>query len=94
MFTSRNIRPLTEFLRRSKELTARMEANHEPLALTINGTVKLVVMEAEAYEQMVERDRAHRLAELESALRQVENGETLPIAQVRERAKARYGVSD
>ncbi len=93
MYRTRNIRPLTEFLRHSKELTARVESEREPLALTVNGKVKLVVLDAEAYEELVDLDRQRRLSELEAALAQIETGETHSLEAVRERARARYDVS-
>jgi hypothetical protein len=52
-----DILSLTEFHRHSREHIARLRATGRPEVLTINGRAELVVQDASAYQELIERVR-------------------------------------
>ena len=52
MINTQHIHPLTEFLRNSKAFTDRIDQEKEPVGLTVNGKVKLVLMDSETFEAL------------------------------------------
>jgi len=91
MIKPRNIESLTNFQKRSKEIIAQLEASGEPMVLTVNGKAKLVIQDASAYEANAFPfdAKAAREAVLE-ALKQVDSGKTIPLADVAAEMKSKY----
>jgi prevent-host-death family protein len=58
LLDTRQIHPLTDFLRNHKKYVARIEKTAAPLILTVNGKASVVVQDAENYQKLVEL--AHR----------------------------------
>ncbi|MFK0734392.1 MAG: type II toxin-antitoxin system Phd/YefM family antitoxin [Gloeotrichia echinulata GP01] len=56
-----NIQTLTDFKRNAKEYVERIKSTNSPLVLTVNGKAEVVVYEAQAFQQML--DRLHYLEE-------------------------------
>ena len=52
MIHTQHIHPMTEFLRNSKAFTERIEQLKEPVGLTVNGKVKLVLMDSDTFEEL------------------------------------------
>lgn len=48
-----NIFPLTDFKRNTKDFLKRMKKSDSPLVLTVNGEAKLVVQDAESYQELL-----------------------------------------
>ncbi|MDX2213177.1 MAG: type II toxin-antitoxin system Phd/YefM family antitoxin [Oculatellaceae cyanobacterium bins.114] len=55
MIKLENIHPLTDFKRNAKEFVERIKATKSPLVLTINGKAEVIVQDATAFQEMVER---------------------------------------
>jgi len=55
MIKIQDILSLTEFHRHSREHIARLRATGRPQVLTVNGRAELVVQDASAYQQLLER---------------------------------------
>lgn len=93
MIDCRKTHSLTEFVRNSKAFADRIEQEHEPIGLTVNGKVKLVVLDADSFEAMssaVERQRfVEAIREGEQAIR---DGRVLSADEVYEGLKLRYGL--
>lgn len=54
-----NIQTLTDFKRNAKDYVERIKATKSPLVLTVNGKAEVVVQEAQAFQDMMDRlDRA------------------------------------
>ena len=63
MINTQKIHPLTEFLRNSKAFTDRIDLEKEPVGLTVNGKVKLVLMDSETFEKLSAIQDQQRLIE-------------------------------
>ncbi|AUB37000.1 Antitoxin component YafN of the YafNO toxin-antitoxin module, PHD/YefM family [Nostoc flagelliforme CCNUN1] len=58
-----NIQTLTHFKRNAKDYLERIKSTKSPLVLTVNGKAEVVVHEAQAFQQMIDK-----LARLEEEL--------------------------
>jgi prevent-host-death family protein len=54
-----DIHSLTDFKRRTSELVQQLHLTRRPIVLTVNGRPEVVVQEASAYQQLL--DRLHAL---------------------------------
>jgi prevent-host-death family protein len=50
-----NIQTLTDFKRNAKEYVERIKATKSPLVLTVNGKAEVVVQEAQAFQDTIDR---------------------------------------
>jgi prevent-host-death family protein len=76
MLSLRSIHSLTDFQRRTRELIRQMEESGDALVLTVNGKAKLVVQDAGAYEEMLERlERAEAAAALRRGIEEFDRGQ-------------------
>jgi prevent-host-death family protein len=50
-----DIHSLTDFKRRTSDLVAQLHETKRPIVLTVNGRPEVVVQEAEAYQQLLDR---------------------------------------
>jgi prevent-host-death family protein len=81
-----NIKTLTDFKRNAKDYVERIKATKSPLVLTVNGKAEVVVHEAQAFQEMMDRLeqaeeelRSLKLEalrhEIEIGIEQLENGQ-------------------
>ena len=93
MLETREIHPLTDFLRNHKTHMARLKETKTPEVLTVNGRAEVVVIDASSYHDLV--DRLHHMETL-TAIREgiasAERGELKPAEQVFSELKAKYGI--
>ncbi len=61
---SRDIHPLTAFLRNTNDFTNRMKKTRQPVILILNGKAEVVVQDAKSYQKSL--DRMQRLELLEA----------------------------
>lgn len=54
MIKTRNIRPVTEFARNTREHIKRLRRTGEPEVLTVNGQAAVIVQDAEAYQKLLD----------------------------------------
>ncbi|MGH7243971.1 MAG: hypothetical protein ACREJD_11175 [Phycisphaerales bacterium] len=91
MFQPPDIRPLTEFQREAKSHIARLKKTGRAEILTVNGRAAVVVQDAASYQRLCElADRAREIAEVESAIRQVDAGLTRPFEEFAAETRARF----
>ena len=55
MNLAQDVLPLTEFREKSKHFVAQLEETRRPLILTVNGRAKLVVMDVQVYQELIDR---------------------------------------
>ena len=53
MLDIKNIHPVTEFARKTREYVERLQQTGEPEVLTVNGKAAIVVQDAEAYQKLL-----------------------------------------
>ncbi|MGA2597425.1 MAG: type II toxin-antitoxin system Phd/YefM family antitoxin [Bryobacteraceae bacterium] len=94
MLETRNVHPLTDFLRNHKAHVTRLKKTRAPEVLTVNGKAQLVVQDAASYQTML--DRLHHmetLAAIQEGMASAERGELKPATQVLAEMRAKYGLS-
>jgi hypothetical protein len=93
MFDTREIHPLTDFLRNHKAHVARLKESRTPEVLTVNGRAELVVQDAESYRLLLEQlHRMEMLAAIREGIASAERGELKPAEQVFSEMQAKYGL--
>jgi len=94
MLDTRDIHPLTDFLRNHKAHVTRLKETQAPEVLTVNGKAELVVQDAASYQLMLDRlQHMETLAAIQEGMASAERGELKPAAQVFDEMRAKYGVS-
>ncbi len=74
----KDIRPLTEFKRETAKFTKHLRETGKPAFLTVNGKASLVVMDANAWQDMQNRlEYADSVAGIRKGLAQIRNDEGL-----------------
>jgi prevent-host-death family protein len=85
-----DIRSLSDFKRNTTELLDRIRRTGNPLVLTINGRAEVVVQDAEAYQELL--DRVETIEALQRGFADVKAGRTKPAREVFERLRRKHGV--
>ncbi len=76
MDITQDIRPLTEFKRHTVRFMSRLKETGRPSVLTVNGKPALVVMDAEAWQDVSERlEYARTVAGIREGLEQAQDGQ-------------------
>jgi prevent-host-death family protein len=85
-----DIRSLSDFKRNTSELLDRLKKTGNPLVLTINGKAEVVVQDAEAYQELLER--VETVEGLQRGLSDVKAGRTKRAREVFGRLRRKHGV--
>jgi PHD/YefM family antitoxin component YafN of YafNO toxin-antitoxin module len=92
---TRDIDSLSNFKRRTADLTRRMKADGHPLVLTVNGKAELVVQDASAYQKLLEAvDRLEAIEGIREGLFDLKAGRTRPMRRGHAGLRKRYGLED
>ncbi len=93
MLNARHIHSLTDFLRNHKTHLARIKETRSPEVLTVNGRAEIVLLDAESFQEMMERlDRIETIEAIREGLASAERGEMKPAEQVYAEMRAKYGL--
>ncbi len=93
MFKAQDICSLSEFVRNASRHADRLRETKRPEVLTLNGSAELVVQNAQAYQDMLDRiDELETLLALDEAAAEVERGETEPAADFLARMRKELGI--
>jgi prevent-host-death family protein len=75
---ARDIDSLSEFKRNTKSFMARLKKSGSPVILTINGKAAVVVQDASAYQNLIDRENRREMEEfLRESIADVEAGRTV-----------------
>lgn len=85
-----DIRSLSDFKRNTSELLDRLKKTGNPLVLTINGNAEVVVQDAEAYQELLER--VETIERIQGGLADVKAGRTKPAREVFNRLRCKHGI--
>jgi prevent-host-death family protein len=85
-----DIRSLSDFKRKTSELIARLKSTGDPLVLTINGRAEVVVQDAGAYQDLL--DRVETIEALHRGFADVDAGRTKPARTVFNRLRRKHGI--
>lgn len=93
MDASKDIHSLTEFEHNSSALIKQLQETGQPLILTVDGTAQAVVLNAKAYQQLIElAERAPSLTSIQKSLEEIEQGKTQPVEQALDALGKKYEV--
>ena len=86
---------LVHFRDHTSEVVDRLKETGSPLVLTVDGKAEVVVQDAGAYQQLLDRaERLDTVAALREAIQAVDEGRTRPAAEVLEEIRQRHGIPD
>ena len=81
MNITKDIRPLTEFKRNTTRFISHLKDTGRPSVLTVNGKPALVVMDAEAWQDVQDHiEYARRIAGIRKGLNQARDGQGIEAA--------------
>lgn len=90
---TRDINSLSNFKRNTAEFIRQMKQTGQPVILTVNGKAELVVLDARAYQRLLElADRLETIQALKEGVEDVENGRTRPAREALEELRQRHGL--
>ncbi len=85
-----DIHPLTDFKRETAKFARQIKKTGRPLVLTVNGKAEFVVLDAAAYQELM--DRMETLEAVREGLDQADRGEGRPAAEVFADMRRKYGL--
>jgi prevent-host-death family protein len=85
-----DIRSLSDFKRNTSELLDRLKKTGNPLVLTINGKAEVVVQDAAAYQELLER--VETIEGIQRGLADVNSGRTKPAREVFSKLRRKRGI--
>lgn len=95
MKLSRDIESFTRFKRESPRFLKQLEETKEPIVLTVNGKARLVVQDAEAYEELMRiKDRVEMVAAVKKGLESMRKGEGRDADEFFAELEAKYAITE
>lgn len=77
---TKDIRPISDFKRKTPDFVKQLKKTGKPVVLTMNGRAEIVIQDAASYQRMAEVvERALEVEAIREGLREVENGDTMSI---------------
>jgi prevent-host-death family protein len=94
MISLMDIQSLTDFKRNTAKYLKKMKKSKGPVVLTVNGKAEIVVQDAKAYQEILERvERAETVAALRQGIGEFERGEGRPAREALEELRQKHGIS-
>jgi prevent-host-death family protein len=94
MIDLREIYSLTDFQRNAKQYIERTKETQKPIVLTVNGKAEVVVQDAHAYQQLLERlEYAETVAAIRKGIEEFERGQGKPAREALEELRAKHGIA-
>jgi prevent-host-death family protein len=85
-----DIRSVSDFKRNTSEILDRLKKTGNPLVLTVNGKAEVVVQDAEAYQELLER--VETIEGIRRGLADVKAGRARPALEVFNRLRRKHGI--
>jgi PHD/YefM family antitoxin component YafN of YafNO toxin-antitoxin module len=93
MFKTQDICSMSDFVRNARAHADRLRATRRPEVLTHNGAAELVVQNAEAYQELLDRlDELETLAALNEAAEEIDRGEGASAEEAEARLRKRLNI--
>lgn len=84
---------MSDFVRNARAHADRLRATRRPEVLTFNGAAELVVQNAEAYQELLDRiDELETLAALNEAAAEIDRGEGASVEEAEDRLRERLSI--
>ncbi len=93
MIDIKSIQSLTDFKRNTSEYLERMHKSGKPLVLTVNGKAECVVLDADAYQDMVDRlEYAESVRAIQEGIDSVAKHGTRPVNEFLKEMAEKYDL--
>ncbi len=93
MIRTTDIHSLSDFQRNAKTYIQQVKATKNPIAITVNGSAEVVVQDAAAYQEMLDRlEQAELVASLRTAMRDMDEGQGMSLDEFKREMDETYGV--
>lgn len=90
---SKDIQSLSDFKRNTSKFMKRMKGTGRPVVLTVNGSARIVVQDAEAYQRLLEvADRAEAIQGIREGLEAFKRGEGVPALPALDRIRKKHDI--
>lgn len=94
MINLKDIESLTAFKRNTAEYLKKIKKSGSPLVLTVNGKAEIVVQDAKAYQEMLERiERVEAVEAIRKGIESFEQGEGRPARKALKELGRKHGIS-
>jgi prevent-host-death family protein len=94
MISLDDIQSLTDFKRNTAKYMKKMKKSKGPVVLTVNGKAEIIVQDARAYQEILDRvERAETVAALKQGIQEFERGQGRPARQALEELRRKHGIS-
>ncbi len=94
MINVKDIQSLTDFKRHTVQYLKQMKKTGDPMVLTVNGRAELIVQDAEAYQELLERvEYAETVAAPRQGIQDFEQGNFRPAREALEELRQKHGIS-
>ncbi|MBE9082839.1 type II toxin-antitoxin system Phd/YefM family antitoxin [Tolypothrix sp. LEGE 11397] len=89
-----NIHSLSEFQRNTKHYVSQIQESKKPLVLTVNGEAQLVVQDAKAYQNLLDRlEYMETVAALKEGIHQIEAGQGVSAKEALQALRKKHDIS-
>ena len=94
MIDIKSIQSLTDFKRNTNEHLERLRRSGKPLVLTVNGKAECVVLDADSYQELVDRiDYAESVRAIQEGIDSVAKYGALPAREALNKLAKKHGIS-
>ena len=91
----RDIESLSNFKRNTAQFVEQLRETGSPVVLTINGKAELVVQDAKSYQRLMELvERLEAIEAIREGMKELDEGKGISLANFKEHARSKHGVSD
>ncbi len=95
MIKLKNIQSLTSFKRNTAGSVEQIKKTKSPIVLTVNGKAELVVLDANEYEEMLEKiEQAETIRAIKTGIEAFEKGEYKLARKALTELQKKYDISD
>jgi PHD/YefM family antitoxin component YafN of YafNO toxin-antitoxin module len=92
----KDIRSVTDFQRNAKVHVARLKKTKAPMVLTVNGNASVVVQDAAAYQEDMDRlaklEEERFVAAVNEGIADMKAGRMIPLEEARARVEKKFGI--
>lgn len=90
---SRDIHSISDFKRNTPDFVKQLKKTGKPVVLTMNGRARVVVQDAESYQNMLDvLERAKDIEAIREGLADVEQGNTMSLDEFDKEIRRRHRV--
>ena len=94
MKLTRDIQSISVFKRDTAKFMRQLKETKEPIVLTVNGKAEMVLLDAESYDCMLEKDRREAAEGIRKGMEDVKAGRVRPAEEFFKEFFAKYNIPE